>query len=394
MKKRLGAAVLAILMLGITGCGSAKQDTMGVLIPDQTFEVTLNDWGKVTFASYAPENGVYMADGQNPDVRFGLVQDDQTIYEFPGANEAYTSTDLFLAVSAISFKDYNDDGLQDVITICEYETMAGEGYQIARVYYQLEEKQGFVEDALLTQYLSEQRKTENIAAVLEMKEAYREYADSLNGQQELHAQLSVMAREKEVWAVQAEFANEICQYAVTDLDHNGRYEIIVANMGGTGMYTYSRFWEINEQCSGLTECETDFLEGDSQPDLMTEEWETYTDDAGRKYYVVYDLTRNGAAEYYENVRVISLQNGKIAAVPIAYRTTIYEEGKAEITCEDASGNVISEADYEGAAERYLNGYQRGTTVLGWQDLREIPQDEAELKELLEASVGDFVKGRK
>ena len=262
MKKRLGAAVLAILMLGITGCGSAKQDTMGVLIPDQTFEVTLNDWGKVTFASYAPENGVYMADGQNPDVRFGLVQDDQTIYEFPGANEAYTSTDLFLAVSAISFKDYNDDGLQDVITICEYETMAGEGYQIARVYYQLEEKQGFVEDALLTQYLSEQRKTENIAAVLEMKEAYREYTDCLNGQQDLHAQLSVMAREKEVWAAQAEFANEICQYAVTDLDHNGRYEIIVANMGGTGMYTYSRFWEINEQCSGLTECETDFLEGD------------------------------------------------------------------------------------------------------------------------------------
>jgi len=127
---------------------------------------------------------------------------------------------------------------------------------------------------------------------------------------------------------------------------------------------------------------------------MTEEWETYTDDAGRKYYVVYDLTRNGAAEYYENVRVISLQNGKIAVVPIAYRTTIYKEGKTEITCEDASGTIISEADYEEAAEHYLNGYQRGTTVLNWQNLREIPQDEAELKELLEASVGDFAKGRK
>lgn len=50
--------------------------------------------------------------------------------------------------------------------------------------------------------------------------------------------------------------------------------------------------------------------GDSQPDLISEEWETYMDDKYEFHYAVYDLTKNGAAEYYENVREFILQDGK------------------------------------------------------------------------------------
>ena len=179
-KKGLLFAVLFMLLAGMTGCGSAQNeietditedipeaeesegqgteneaadtlaseedssDTSGTRIQDQTFQTDLGEWGNVTFAAYAPENSSFAADGMNPDVRFYLMEDGQVLYEFPGWNEEHTNSDLFLAVSAVAFKDYNEDGLDDVITICEYETMSGEGYQLARIYFQLENKQGYV----------------------------------------------------------------------------------------------------------------------------------------------------------------------------------------------------------------------------------------------------------
>ena len=179
MKKGLLAAGITGIWLVITGCCSGSEEEsgaldvpsypiqseteldaasddsaaesvypekLGTLIPEQTFEITLDDWGKVTFASFAPENNSFQADGMNPDVRFCLADAGEVIYEFPGWNEEHVNADLFLAVSAVAFKDYNEDGLLDVITLCEYETMSGEGFQTARIYYQMEDKQGFEED--------------------------------------------------------------------------------------------------------------------------------------------------------------------------------------------------------------------------------------------------------
>lgn len=363
---------------------------LGVLIKEQTFDVTLNDWGEVTFASFARENSSYQTDGMNPDVRFCLVKNEEVLYEMPGYNAEHTNTDMFLAVSAVAFKDYNEDGLLDVITICEYETMSGEGYQVARVYFQLENQQGFEEDSQLTEYLSEQHCTDSIAAIMSTKESYGDDFSSVNGQWGTYDQLYIIAENKEIWTEELEFANDVYQYVVADLDRNGRYEVIVSNMGGTGHYTYSRFFEVNETYDGLAECTTDFVEYDSQPDIISSKLETYIDDKGKFHYAVYDMMKNGVAEYYENVRELILCDGKIMTNYIANKTTIYEDGTPVITCADSSGNGLTEQEYEEAADNYFAGYQKITTSLGWQDVSELKSEVKEIAAQLDMSLNTFL----
>lgn len=223
--------------------------------------------------------------------------------------------------------------------------------------------------------------TENIEDILQgdtEESSTDETTDSTESLQEeepsgksLSEQLQVIAECRDLWMQETEFASDFCQCAVTDLDHNGRYEIIVTEVTGTGIYTYSRFYEVNESYDGLNECETDFAEGDSQPDIVSDTLETYTDGQGHYFYAVYDLIRNGAAQYYENVRALTLSDGRICTAPIAYRTTIYDEGVPTVTCEDADGNTITEEEYESAAENYFAGYSKSTTSVVWQQLSEL-----------------------
>jgi len=360
-------------------------ETVGTRIDEQSFEIELDDWGNVTFASYAPDANSYLPEGMNPDVRFYLMSGNMVLYEFPGWNEAHTNAALFLAVSAVSFQDYNDDGLKDVITLCEYETMSGEGFLTARVHFQLDGKQGFEEDTLLTEYLSKNHHTGSIASVMNAKESYWNYLSAMDGHRGIENQLQIIAENQKLWAGNPDFACDIYKYAVTDLDRNGRYEIMISNHGGTGLYTYTKFYEINETYDGLIECETNFREGDSQPDIILDEkLKTYTDDNGVIHYVVYDILKNGAAEYYENYSELTLTDNKITVNPIAYRTTLYNT--QTVTCTDAFGNTISEEDFENTPDTFFDGYMETLTYLGWQDAAELVKNSEELLAKLKASV--------
>jgi outer membrane murein-binding lipoprotein Lpp len=93
------------------------------IIPDQSFEVELNEWGNVRFISYAPEAG---ADFE--DVSFYLMKDNKVVYSFPyygENNRTDTYAGLFDSVESVGFRDVNDDNLKDIIVIINYITGAG-----------------------------------------------------------------------------------------------------------------------------------------------------------------------------------------------------------------------------------------------------------------------------
>ncbi len=204
-------------------------------------------------------------------------------------------------------------------------------------------------------------------------------------------QLEVIAENKDFWDEKMDYANEVYQYAVTDLDHNGRLEIIVSNMGGTGIYTYSRFYEISETFDGLTECETDFVEGYSQPDIMSMKLETCLDKEGQYQYVVYDTIRNGAAEYHENIKALSLQEGKVVTTPIAYSTSIYTEGEPNTSFRDCNGEELTEEEYLAAVKNYFADYTLTLTAFGWQNVNELSNNKEEMITQLETSLNIFLQ---
>lgn len=217
----------------------------------------------------------------------------------------------------------------------------------------------------------------------------------LNTQEEIeeeedmvYRQLSLIAQNRQLWLEDYESLGYIVHYAVTDLDQNGRYEIIISGMGGTGLYTTSRIFEVNESLDGITECITDFLEG-SEPDLVEEVWERYLDENFLPHYVVEDITRNGMYGAFLATMELVMEEGKISTNYLAGKETIAGENQEDdytLIFTDSVGNVISEEEYNNIVADYFAGYEREEKKIGWQDVTELKESTEEIILQLEQSI--------
>ena len=79
-------------------------------------------------------------------------------------------------------------------------------------------------------------------------------------------QRALIERSRNVWEPNLEY--ETWFSAITDLDANGRLEILLASLQGTGLYTWVNVWEVNENYTGLTLCEDNTGEGEAWPDII------------------------------------------------------------------------------------------------------------------------------
>lgn len=116
-------------------------------IDDQCFEVDLEGWGEVTFASYGQDKSSY----GYKDAVFRLEKDEEILYQFPFVmEENYRREECFSEILAVSFQDYDGDGDKDVIVIAEYEPvfdMDGEGgFPEVRLYKNRPDTQEFFLD--------------------------------------------------------------------------------------------------------------------------------------------------------------------------------------------------------------------------------------------------------
>ena len=57
----------------------------------------------------------------------------------------------------------------------------------------------------------------------------------------------------------------VWSYAVTDLDHNGKLELLAASIQGDGRYTALNAWEVSEDGKTLNQCHVQVPQGGSFP---------------------------------------------------------------------------------------------------------------------------------
>lgn len=187
---------------------------------------------------------------------------------------------------------------------------------------------------------------------------------SSNNKVEIEKQLSVILNNKSLWYKDTEV--EKYSYAVTDFDKNGRMEIVSSICQGTGIYTYTEIYEINESMDGLTLCESNLLEQDSQADIIKNSWKVFYDNTNNKYHYIFDdLTKNGVSEYYENKRDFCLSNGKIEERYLAYKTTIYQNGVPKVTYTDSENKEINEAEYNNIENKIFENYEKMIVNIEW-----------------------------
>ena len=183
---------------------------------------------------------------------------------------------------------------------------------------------------------------------------------------ETDAQIDLIAANSSLWKQDVEFGN--WGYTVTDLDHNGRLEIISASVQGTGFYTYILAYEVSADGTGLTELiGPEFKTGNSAPDIMVSEVPVFYDKKdGRYYYIFDDMIRNGMAEYYENKRAVSIFDGAWTETYMAYKTTLYTDAEHySMDCRDANNNTITESQYNSIAETVYANLEQGKAEFNW-----------------------------
>lgn len=188
---------------------------------------------------------------------------------------------------------------------------------------------------------------------------------NLNDAENIEKQLNLIFTNKELWYKNTE--EDIFSYAVTDLDQNGRLEIIASICQGTGIYTYTTIYEVNESLDNLQICKNDDVsEYDSQADIIQDNLTIFYDRKNNIYhYVLNDLVKNGAAEYYENKRDFYLNNGKISENYLAYKNTIYINGDPHISCSEKDGNEITQGEYNNYEDNYFENFEKMSANIEW-----------------------------
>ena len=120
--------------LGEDGINIDDIDSIGeiteYMISEQSFDITLDDWGEVTFVSCEPQKPFYC----DYEASFFLIRDEQILYQFPYMNEHNKRdyTGCFDSIGAVAFRDINGDAKKDVIIVFYYYTGMGENGMILR----------------------------------------------------------------------------------------------------------------------------------------------------------------------------------------------------------------------------------------------------------------------
>jgi len=148
-------------------------------------------------------------------------------------------------------------------------------------------------------------------------------------------------------------------YAVSDLDANGRLEIIATEAYGESNFSSFSMYEVDEAGTGLKYVENNIMEGESMPDI---EWgEVFTlakdQDGTILGYIMKDgLRMDGGSAYSVNMDFVTMKDGKITCEYIASANTSYDENGTVTTqyFVDKNGNYLEDwEEFNAYEEKYI-----------------------------------------
>lgn len=348
-------------------------------IEDQSFSVELNGWGNVEFVSYEPDR----SQDSWTDATFELQWNGKTLYTFPPVGEDNIRFNRwFDSVDAVSFQDYDGDGNEDVIIICTYELTAGPDVgsinptQEARIYKGT--GNGFTYMESLSNQVNFNSEELSIAGIMEQIAVDANAAEGLDA--DVKKQLEIFADARALW-LYTDWSGS-GEYAVYDLDGDGRLELLAEVVMGTGLYAENHFYQVNAAGDGIVELPQDYYAeypegGGEEFEIAWADQQAFRDEnTGTVYYMVSDSGKNGAAEYWSADGAYYLEGGRICNVAYRGRHDLYTDGgdSVTVTYYDAQGNEIEEAAWNRLYEDFISGKAPVTREISWKS---VACDEAE-----------------
>lgn len=142
-------------------------------------------------------------------------------------------------------------------------------------------------------------------------------------------QVKLIAENRDLWLVTDATVADIAQYAVTDLDDNGRLELIATFTEGTGQFSSTSAWEVSEDFASLQPVEYLFGENHSEPDIgWSESFRCYRGELGN-FVVAMDNMKNGVAEEYYYQDFLLLREGSLDSYTVSYCVVLAEDSNGD-----------------------------------------------------------------
>jgi len=154
-------------------------------------------------------------------------------------------------------------------------------------------------------------------------------------------------------------------YSVTDLDHNGRLELLSAVTEGTGHFTSGRFFEVNENYNGFVEIDLGLKEGEFLPEIIVSSTDCYKSSDGTYSYIYTDTSNGGYGESLSATTALSLRNGHVTIKTIVIDHVTLENGYSVHDFMDGDGKAISYEDFGSMVQNAFNGQTRTTVNFDW-----------------------------
>lgn len=339
----------------------------GERIEGQCFDTILDPVGRVAFISCWPEDTA-----KEGDAVFLIEKNGVIWQQLEGMTENNIREGLKLnQVEAVSFADSNRDGYGDILIICSYVNRKNEKNCEVR-YYQGSETGSFAMERTLSAELTDELEAYTIAAAKDYLKAKFGFSDEpqesvVRSATDSEWQLQLLAENYQLWRGDEEYVSY--GYAVTDLDRNGRLEILAASMQGTGLYTYAVCFEVNETGTGVDEVlmnldELEYLE--SGPDIMVKTVPAYCDSSKGIYrYLFEDFLRISAVECVSTQMILVKEGNELVVEPLAYDEIASGEDSETHIYRNMDGEELAQDAYNSLADERFSDLDKRSARIGW-----------------------------
>ncbi len=161
------------------------------------------------------------------------------------------------------------------------------------------------------------------------------------------AQISLLAASYEEWIHRFEDFQSARSLGVTDLDENGRLEVVIGTQYGGGSKTRFDIWQVSEDKSSLAHVDNDFADDESEPDLLSySAYDFYVDEGGH-HFLAYDYESVTSSESSQTLFELTLQDGKLTHRSLGTLRSVYNlkkdtDGESEETAAEGTDEAAPE----------------------------------------------------
>ena len=157
-------------------------------------------------------------------------------------------------------------------------------------------------------------------------------------------------------------------YTVTDMNHNGRLELLAASVQGNGRYTYVKGWEIGEDLKSHKEILVSVPAEETFPDIVADNADTfYNPDNNAWFYMFYDNIILSQDENYYAKCSVNLGDGNLGFQQLAVQHSQKTGGIVNTVYTDNNGNPITGEQYNAAGTTGPSSLIKSNTNFEWFD---------------------------